>query len=115
MECIEFLNDIVKNLWPNIDAMGCKMVKDIVEPMFKTMLPGPLSSLHFTKIELGDVPLRVSNVKTTKTDHGGINLSMNVDWEGKCDIELDGDMIPALVRSSSPAVTASKLMLHLGN
>lgn len=76
--------------WSNI-------VKTTVEPMFKTMLPGPLSSLHFTKIDFGHVPLKISNVKTTKTDHDGIKLDMNVDWEGKCDIELDGDMMPALV------------------
>ena len=53
----EFLNDIVKQLWPNINAAGSKMVKEIVEPMFKTMLPGPLATLHFTKIDLGPVPL----------------------------------------------------------
>ena len=76
----------MSQLWPNIDAAGSKMVKDIVEPMFKTMLPGPLASLHFTKVELGNVPLKLSHVKVTKTDHGGINLAMNVDWEGKCDI-----------------------------
>lgn len=73
------------------------MVKDIVEPMFKTMLPGPLKSLHFTKIDLGPVPLRLSNAKTTKTDADGIKLDLNVDWASKSDIELDADMMPALV------------------
>ena len=72
------------------------MVKDIVEPMFKTMLPGPLASLHFTKIDLGPVPLRLSNAKTTKTETDGIKLDLNVDWAGKSDIELDADMMPAL-------------------
>lgn len=65
--------------------------------MFKTMLPGPLSSLHFTKVDFGNVPLKTSNVKTTKTNHDGIKLDMNVEWEGKCDLELDGHMVPALV------------------
>jgi Ca2+-dependent lipid-binding protein len=93
------LNDIVKYSWPNINAAGSKMVKDIVEPMFKTMLPGPLKTLHFTKIDLGPVPLRLSNVKTTKTEEDGIRLDLNVDWVGKADIELDADMMPALVSS----------------
>jgi Ca2+-dependent lipid-binding protein len=91
------LNDIVKQLWPNINAAGSKMVKEIVEPMFKTMLPGPLATLHFTKIDLGPVPLRLSNAKTTKTEVDGIKLDLNVDWVGKADIEMDADMIPALV------------------
>jgi len=70
------------------------MVKDIVEPMFKTMLPGPLATLHFTKIELGATPIVLSNVKVTKTAHDGIKLDLNVDWNGQCDIELDGNMMP---------------------
>ncbi|KEF57666.1 uncharacterized protein A1O9_05584 [Exophiala aquamarina CBS 119918] len=95
-ESAEFLNDIVKQLWPNINAAGSKMVKEIVEPMFKTMLPGPLKTLHFTKIDLGPVPLRLSNAKTTKTEVDGIKLDLNLDWVGKADIEMDADMFPAL-------------------
>jgi hypothetical protein len=68
--------------------------------MFKTMLPGPLATLHFTKIDLGTVPLRLSNAKTTKSEFGGgIQLDLNVDWVGKADIELDADYMPALVRA----------------
>lgn len=91
------MNDIVKQLWPNINAAGSQMVKEIVEPMFKTMLPGPLATLHFTKIDLGPEPLRLSNAKTTKSEVHGIKLDLNVDWVGKADIELDADMMPALV------------------
>lgn len=99
----EFLNNIVKQLWPNINAAGSKMIKEIVEPMFKTMLPGPLKTLHFTKIDLGSVPLRFSNAKTTKTEVDGIQLDLNLDWVGKADIELDADMMPAMVSDVSPA------------
>jgi hypothetical protein len=66
--------------------------------MFKTMLPGPLATLHFTKIELGTTPMVFSNVKVTKTPDDGIMLDLNVDWNGQCDIQLDGDMIPEVVR-----------------
>lgn len=74
------------------------MVKDIVEPMFKTILPGPLATLHFTKIELGATPIVLSNVKVTKTPHDSIKLDLNVDWKGQSDIQLDGNMIPKVVR-----------------
>jgi len=94
---LAFLNDIVAQLWPNINAAGSQMTKEIAEPMFKTMLPGPLKSLHFTKIDLGPVPMKLSNVLATKTETNGIKLDMNVDWEGQCDIQLDGEMIPTLV------------------
>lgn len=72
------------------------MVKEIVEPMFASMLPGPLATLHFVKLDLGPVPLRVSRVDVLRTELGGIKLDMDVDWEGKCDIDLDGKMVPKL-------------------
>lgn len=87
------------------------MVKEIVEPMFKTMLPGPLASLHFTKIDLGPVPLRLSNAKTTKTEEDGIKLNMNVDWVSKSDIEMDADLMPALVSRVSAYALNSALKL----
>jgi hypothetical protein len=76
------------------------MVKDIVEPMFATMLPGPLATLKFVKLDLGTVPIQISEVDTHKTDNGGIKLDMNVIWEGQSDIELDGNMIPKVVRAA---------------
>lgn len=73
------------------------MVKEIADPMFKKMLPGPLASLHFTKVDLGQVPIVFSNVNVTKTATDGIKLDLNVDWDGQCDIALDADMIPSVV------------------
>ncbi|KAL5315870.1 hypothetical protein ACEPPN_016743 [Leptodophora sp. 'Broadleaf-Isolate-01'] len=95
-ESVQFLNDIVAQLWPHINVAGSKMIKEIAEPMFKSMLPGPLATLHFTKIDLGHVPLSLSNVLVTKTETGNIKLDLNADWAGKCDIQLDGNMIPTL-------------------
>jgi hypothetical protein len=91
-----FLNEIVEQLWPNINVAGSQMIKEIAEPMFKTMLPGPLKTLHFTKIDLGTVPLKLNGVLVSKTQTEGIKLDMNVDWDGECDIKLDADMIPEL-------------------
>lgn len=110
----EFLNDIVKQLWPNINAAGSKMIKEIVEPMFKTMLPGPLATLHFTKIDLGPVPLRLSNAKTTKSEVDGIKLDLNVDWVGKADIEMDASMMPALVSGDHLSSTWMPLIRDVG-
>jgi Ca2+-dependent lipid-binding protein len=101
------LNDIVAQLWPNIQVAGSKMVKDMVEPMFKTILPGPLATLHFTKIELGATPIVLSNVKVTKTPNDSIKLDLNVDWNGQSDIQLDGNMTPKVVRLYKSPTTTS--------
>ncbi|KAI0151122.1 C2 domain-containing protein [Pestalotiopsis sp. NC0098] len=95
-ESAGFLNDIIEQLWPNINVAGCRMVKEIVEPMFATMLPGPLASLKFVKLDLGNVPIRVSKVDVHKTDNAGIKLDMDVTWDGQSDIDLDGKMVPKL-------------------
>jgi len=81
------------------------MIKEIAEPMFKTMLPGPLKTLHFTKIDLGTVPLRLNGVLVSKTASEGIKLDMNVDWDGECDIKLDADMAPEMASDFHPTRT----------
>ncbi|KAF1850463.1 uncharacterized protein K460DRAFT_327361 [Cucurbitaria berberidis CBS 394.84] len=91
-----FLNDIVEQLWPNINVAGAQIAKDVVEPILASTLPGPLSSLHFVKLDLGHVPIRFSNVDVHKTTTQGIKLDMDLDWEGVCDIELDGNHVPKI-------------------
>lgn len=91
-----FLNDLVAQLWPNINVAGCRMVKEIVEPMFASMLPGPLASLHFTKLDLGLVPLKVSEVDVIRTENGGVSIGMDVSWHSNSDFQLDGSMVPEL-------------------
>ncbi|KAK2607622.1 hypothetical protein N8I77_006285 [Diaporthe amygdali] len=95
-ESAGFLNDIVAQLWPNINVAGCRMVKEIVEPILASTLPGPLSSLRFTKLDLGQEPVRISEVDVHKTQNGGIKLDMNIVWDGKSDIDLEGNLIPKL-------------------
>ncbi|CAO2653578.1 Nn.00g029890.m01.CDS01 [Neocucurbitaria sp. VM-36] len=95
-ESAGFLNDIVEQLWPNICVAGAKIVKEAVEPILASTLPGPLSSLHFVKLDFGHVPLRFSHVDVHKTTTEGIKLDMNLDWEGVCDIELDGNHVPKI-------------------
>lgn len=72
------------------------MVKEIVEPMLASMLPGPLATLHFVKLDLGSVPLKVLHVDVHRPEQGGIKLDMDVSWQGECDIDLDGNMVPRL-------------------
>ena len=92
-----FLNDLVKQLWPNMAVATARSIKQIVEPMFATMLPAPLNTLVFEKIDLGAVPLHFENVVVHATENGGIGLDMDVDWDGNSDIELNAKMIPKIV------------------
>lgn len=92
-ESVGFLNDIIEQLWDYINVAGSAMAKEIAEPMFKEMLPGPLSSLHFVKIDLGKVPIKFDNVDVHKREKGAIKLDIDVKWDGQCDIELAANII----------------------
>ena len=92
-ESVGFLNDIVAQLWDYINVAGSKVTKEIVEPMFKEMLPGPLSSLHFTKIDLGKKPIKFDNIDVHSRKEGVIKLDIDVSWDGECDIELKANII----------------------
>lgn len=64
--------------------------------MFETMLPAPLNSLHFDKIDLGHAPLKLGNINVHKAENGSIKLDLDVDWDSNCDIELSGTLIPRI-------------------
>jgi len=89
-EHIGFLSDIMKQLWGYIKVAGAASIKKTVEPMFKDMMPGPLSGLHFTKIDLGSIPIRMDNVVVHKVDAKNDTLQFDLDlvWDGNCDIQL---------------------------
>jgi hypothetical protein len=115
-ESAGFLNEIIAQLWPNIAVAGSRMAKEIVEPMFASMLPGPLATLRFVKLDLGTVPMRISAVEVHKIDDRGIKLDMDVDWDGRCDIELDGKMVPRVVSGLQQMITNTHAMtLQLTN
>jgi hypothetical protein len=104
-----FLNDLVKLLWPNIRVAAGNLIKEIVEPMFAQMLPAPLDTLHFEKIDLGAIPIHLANIVVTQTDTGGgIKLDVDVEWDGECDIELNAKMIPKIVSFCPPGILTTQ-------
>jgi len=73
-----FLSDILAQFWSYINAAASKSIKESVEPEFKT-LPGPLSTLHFVKVDLGDVPIRLDNIVVHDIDKATNTLQMDLD------------------------------------
>ena len=71
---------------------GAEIVKDSVEPSFQD-LPGPLSSLHFEKIDLGSTPIAFDRIDVHTKDSDSIKLDIDVAWDGGCDIRLRANVI----------------------
>lgn len=97
-ESVEFLNEIMVGMQPYLRVAVSTMIRDTVEPMFKELLPGPLKTLHFKKVDIGATPFVFSEVDVDKVKSRGgedsLSFEMNVSWDGDLDVELDADMIP---------------------
>uniref|UniRef100_A0A7N8XGC7 Extended synaptotagmin-like protein 2a n=1 Tax=Mastacembelus armatus TaxID=205130 RepID=A0A7N8XGC7_9TELE len=62
VERVEWLNKTVKQMWPFICQFLEKLFKETIEPAVQNANPH-LSSFCFTRIDMGEKPLRVNGVK----------------------------------------------------
>jgi Ca2+-dependent lipid-binding protein len=91
---INFLSDIINRLWPKINVAGSKMMRDTMEPMFAESLPTLLSSLKFTTLDLGHVPIVLDNILVHELqvhpDSGieYIQWEWDVSWNSSSDIQF---------------------------
>jgi Ca2+-dependent lipid-binding protein len=109
---VNFLSDLVSRIWPYLGKAGEKIIKETIEPTFKETLPGPLSTLKFTKLSLGDVPLVVDNIlvrELRQIDDAGdafgknkdyLQFEWDVTWQSDCDIKLSTDKIKGIAAIS---------------
>jgi hypothetical protein len=88
---VNFLADILARLWPYINVAGGDMIRDTVEPMFSEMMPGPFKSLHFTKVDLGKVPILLDNIVVHELKDGVVQFDLDVIWNSDSDIQLQAD------------------------
>jgi len=115
-ESLGWLNDIIKQMWPNINAAAATMVKELVEPGLREGLPGPLNGLKFTKISLGSAPPRFDNIDVFTQTEGSIKLNIDLHWVAEdFDIELATGIISAGVESIKIVGRLSVLMGPLVN
>jgi hypothetical protein len=90
------LSDIVTQMWPHIRVAVNGILKTTIEPMFATMLPGPLASLTFTALDVGSVPLRLDNVRVHDYRDACIQIDMDVIWDAHVHIHLRADYVGTL-------------------
>ncbi|XP_038573212.1 extended synaptotagmin-2-like isoform X2 [Micropterus salmoides] len=90
VERVEWLNKTVKQMWPFICQFVDKLFRETIEPAVKGANPH-LSSLCFTKIDMGDKPLRVNGVKvyTENVDKRQIIMDLQISFVGNTEIDVD--------------------------
>ncbi|KAM9323437.1 extended synaptotagmin-2 isoform 4-T4 [Pholidichthys leucotaenia] len=90
VERVEWLNKTVKQMWPFICQFVEKLFRDTIEPAVKGA-NSHLSSFCFTKIDLGDKPLRVNGVKvyTENVDKRQVVMDLQISFVGNTSIDVD--------------------------
>jgi hypothetical protein len=78
---INFLSDVINRLWPKINVGASKMMREMMEPMFAEMMPGPLKTLKFVKLDLGHVPIVIDNVLVHELQYDPNTKQEYIHWE----------------------------------
>ncbi|KAM9718995.1 LOW QUALITY PROTEIN: extended synaptotagmin-2 [Menidia menidia] len=90
VERVEWLNKTVKQMWPFICQFVDRLFRDTIEPAVRGATPH-LSSFCFTKIDMGDKPLRVNGVKvyTENVDKRQVIMDLQISFVGNTEIDVD--------------------------
>uniref|UniRef100_A0A7N8Y9N4 Extended synaptotagmin-like protein 2a n=1 Tax=Mastacembelus armatus TaxID=205130 RepID=A0A7N8Y9N4_9TELE len=90
VERVEWLNKTVKQMWPFICQFLEKLFKETIEPAVQNANPH-LSSFCFTRIDMGEKPLRVNGVKvyTENVDKRQVIMDLQISFVGNTEIDVD--------------------------
>ncbi|XP_060920436.1 extended synaptotagmin-2-B isoform X2 [Labrus mixtus] len=90
VERVEWLNKTVKQMWPYICQFVEKLFHETIEPAVKES-HAQLSTFCFSKINMGDKPLRVNGVKvyTENVDQRQIIMDLQISFVGNTEIDVD--------------------------
>lgn len=86
-ETLEWLNELVAQLWPNINNAVQKIVHEQVTPQLQASLPSFLKGTHFKTFTLGTITPKFGPIELVSRQHG-LKLNLNLDYESDVDIEV---------------------------
>ncbi|GIY33348.1 extended synaptotagmin-2 [Caerostris darwini] len=89
-ERVEWVNKILKQLWPYVGTYVKEMLKETMEPSIREGLPSYLQSFRFEKIILGDMPPRIGGVKVYQENvsRNEIIMDLEIRYSGDCNIQV---------------------------
>ncbi|XP_063048979.1 extended synaptotagmin-2-like isoform X2 [Engraulis encrasicolus] len=90
VERVEWLNKTVKQMWPFISQFVEKLFSETIQPAVQAANTH-LSTFTFSKVDLGDKPLRVNGVKvyTENVDKRQIIMDLQISFVGNTEINVD--------------------------
>ncbi|XP_022257901.1 extended synaptotagmin-2-like, partial [Limulus polyphemus] len=85
-ERAEWLNKIIRQMWPYVGHYVQSLFREKVEPAVRANLPPNLQSFKFEKIVLGDMPPRIGGIKVYHENVARDEIIMDVEilYSGDC-------------------------------
>ncbi|XP_021706370.1 extended synaptotagmin-2 isoform X2 [Aedes aegypti] len=91
VERCEWLNRILKQVWPNANFFAKNLIKESIEPNIQQALAGyKLNGFKFDRMILGTIPPRIGGVKVYEKNVSRNEIIMDLDlfYAGDCDINF---------------------------
>ncbi|XP_065092584.1 extended synaptotagmin-2 isoform X1 [Ochlerotatus camptorhynchus] len=91
VERCEWLNKILKQVWPNANFFAKNLIKESIEPNIQQALAGyKLNGFKFDRMILGTIPPRIGGVKVYEKNVARNEIIMDLDlfYAGDCDINF---------------------------
>lgn len=91
VERCEWLNKILKQVWPNANHFARNMIKETIEPNVQKALEGyKLNGFKFERMILGTIPPRIGGIKVYDKNVARNEIIMDLDlfYAGDCDINF---------------------------
>lgn len=91
VERCEWLNKILKQVWPNANFFAKNLIKESIEPNIQQALAGyKLNGFKFDRMILGTIPPRIGGVKVYEKNVSRNEIIMDLDlfYAGDCDINF---------------------------
>jgi Synaptotagmin-like mitochondrial-lipid-binding domain len=84
------MSALLHQLWPQINKVGIKSVKDAVEPMLAEKLPKAFKGVHFKTLDLGNQPIKFENFVVHPVVDDTLRIELEINWDSSCNILLGG-------------------------
>ena len=90
VERAEWLNKVIRQVWPFVGKALDKMLRESVEPVLRTKVPSTLSGIRFDTIRIGDLPPRIGGIKvhTDNLKRSEAMLDVDIIYAGDAKIIL---------------------------
>ncbi|XP_071748960.1 uncharacterized protein [Lepeophtheirus salmonis] len=107
MDRAEWINDIIAQLWPNLNRYATTFIKTFIEPELISMLNElqlkELSGFEIKKVLLGTIPLKIGGCKVfprgSKSENDGIMLEMELIYSGDAKVQFIVQRIAAEIKN----------------